>query len=552
MFKRGQAKGISANFLVFMTSVYIVLVFNYPFLSKAFLATVSLGTYSVLFLISIPVLLLSLVTLLISLFSWQYLLKPILIFLIILSSLLFYGTQSYGIIFDYGMIQNAVDTNFTEATSYLCLPAFLTIICLGFLPAMVVYTVKINWRSVPREFWQRVKLISLSVISIVTIGYCFYSNYAAVGRNHKELVKYIVPFKFIDAGYKYTFKNYFLEALPFEILDSAPYIVNSKGKHKQVFVMVVGETATASHFSYNGYAKKTNQFSSEFTVDSFSQVSSCGTATAVSVPCMFSLLTKKTFDKRRASNQQNILDLAKLAGVDVLWIDNDSGCKGVCQRVITIEEATTKTDPLCDGDYCFDEILVRDLKQKLTQLTHDTTLIVLHMIGSHGPTYYRRYPEAQKLFIPDCPRSDIQNCSHEELTNSYDNTIAYTDFVLAKVIGELQKVGDSENIDTAMLYISDHGESLGEKGVYLHGLPYAFAPKEQTHVPMLYWKDSGTICEQKVLTKHFSHDNIAHTVLGQLNVKTTVYQEDKDILLECRVSHSYAELNGTNNTLISD
>lgn len=550
---------LSANVFILLICVYIVGVFNFPFFSKAFKAIVSLDTYNLLFLFSVPFLLLSLVTIIISLFSWKYTIKPLAIFLVMLSAVIFYGTQNYGIIFDYGMIQNTLETDYSEAMSYLNIQSVLTILILGVIPSIFIASCSITWQPATKELLQRSKIISVSVVTFFVIAASFYSNYASVGRNNRELVKYIVPFKFIDAGYKYARNNYFTAPLIFKVLDSEPQISLLPSSNKQVFVLVVGETASAGHFSYNGYDKPTNQYSAKFNIKSFRKMSSCGTATAVSVPCMFSLLNQDDFDKRQASSQQNILDLAQLAGVDVLWIDNDSGCKGVCNRVPTIKVSTDSSDPLCDGDYCFDEVLVRGLKTKLNNLSNKSTLIVLHMIGSHGPTYYRRYPKSHQVFMPDCARSDIQNCSKAALTNTYDNTIAYTDFVLSEIITELNALSEKNNINTSMLYISDHGESLGENGIYLHGLPYSFAPEEQTHVPMLYWENNvrqtnaQTVyqqniqqrklqnCQNSLLTKPFSHDNISHTVLGRLTIETTQYQAAQDIFSTCQALEKYVK-----------
>ncbi len=194
----------------------------------------------------------------------------------------------------------------------------------------------------------------------------------------------------------------------------------------------------------------------------------------------FSRLNKSSYDKRIAIAQQNAIDMIHLAGADVLWVSNNTGsCKGVCARVKTKKIPTDKINPLCDGDVCLDEVLIGELSQKLISLTHENTLIILHMIGSHGPTYYKRYPSSQRIFTPDCQRSDIQNCTHEELVNTYDNTIAYTDYVLSRIITELVVISESQDVKTSMIYVSDHGESLGESGVYLHGLPYAFALKNK-------------------------------------------------------------------------
>jgi lipid A ethanolaminephosphotransferase len=162
------------------------------------------------------------------------------------------------------------------------------------------------------------------------------------------------------------------------------------------------------------------------------------------------------------------------------------------------------------------------------------------MIGSHGPTYFRRYPKEHRLFTPDCQRSDIQNCSDTELVNTYDNTIAYTDFVLNNIIGGLSQIASDNGLSASMLYVSDHGESLGEKGIYLHGLPYIFAPKEQTHIPMLYWQSdelsaTQSECLVNIASKPASHDNLFDTLLGLLQVNSVLYNPNLDLLSPCKL-----------------
>jgi lipid A ethanolaminephosphotransferase len=310
--------------------------------------------------------------------------------------------------------------------------------------------------------------------------------------------------------------------------------------------MVLGETARAQSFSLNGYNKPTNQFTDKQGVVSFSNMHSCGTATAVSVPCMFSRLDKDNYDKRIATSQQNALDLIHLAGADVLWISNNNGsCKGVCTRVKNLQVDISKTNPLCDGEFCFDEALLEPLRKKLNNLTHENTLIVLHMIGSHGPTYFKRYPIEKRVFSPDCQRSDIQNCSEEQLINTYDNTIAYTDFVLSKVITKLSELAETDDVETSLLYVSDHGESLGESGIYLHGLPYTFAPEAQTHVPMVYWNDQmqtdfNLACLGAFANEYITHDNIFDTLLSIMSVRSTVYKAASDPFIQCKSQSAIA------------
>lgn len=530
---------LTTNKLLLITCSYITIVFNFPFLNRALIAITALDDYNLLFLISLPIFLFSLIVFIQALFSFKWLVKPILIVTVSCSALIFYATITYGIVFDYGMVQNTVETDPAEAISYVNSYAVVFFLIFGAIPSWLIYSTQLTYQPFFKELLSRLKIISLSVLVVVLIAIVFYSNYAAVGRNNKALLSYVVPYKMIDASYKFIRNHYFYPPLKFQVLDASPTIVRETSK-KYVTVMVVGETARAQNFSLNGYEKLTNAYTEKLGVVSFSDVSSCGTATAVSVPCMFSRLNKGNYNKRVAIAQQNVVDIVHLAGADVLWISNNNGsCKGVCTRVKSIQIPTDKSNPLCDGEYCFDEALLQPLKTKLNNLTHENTLIVLHMIGSHGPTYFKRYPKDKRVFLPDCQRSDIQNCSQEELINSYDNTIAYTDLVLSKIITEMSVLADEQSIGTSVLYISDHGESLGEKGAYLHGLPYAFAPSEQTHVPMIYWADNYQMdvnlsCLEHMSNKPLSHDNFFDTLLSMMSVKSTVYESGNDAFITCK------------------
>lgn len=544
-FNSFKSKNLTTNQLLLLTCCYITLVLNLPFLMKAVYAIKLVDDYNMLFLLSLPLLLFSLSLTFQSFFAFRWITKPVLIFAILCSSLIFYCTITYGIVFDYGMIQNTVETDYAEAFSYINIYAILFFLVFGILPSLCIYHANLTYKSFFYELISRLKLMSLALGFTVLIACFFYSNYAAVGRNNKDLISYIIPYKMLDASVKFIHKQYFYPPLNFKVLDTAPSIVRDS-QRKHVTVLVLGETARAQSFSLNGYEKPTNQFTNQQNVVSFSNVSSCGTATAVSVPCLFSRLNKEDYDKRTAASQQNVVDLIHLAGADVLWISNNNGsCKGVCIRVKSQQIPTDNGNPLCDGEYCYDEALLQPLQFKLDNLISENTLIVLHMIGSHGPTYFKRYPENKRIFMPDCRRSDIQNCTDDQLGNTYDNTIAYTDYVLSQVINKLEQVSDKLNVESSLLYISDHGESLGESGVYLHGLPYAFAPKEQTHVPMIFWADPmqtdfNLACLNQSQDINISHDNIFDTLLSIMSVKTKAYRIDNDAFRHCKSKSSIA------------
>jgi lipid A ethanolaminephosphotransferase len=539
-FSANFIRNVTANKAIVAICCYFVVVFNLFFLFKTYDAVLLLDNYNLFFLLSIPVLLLNILIIFFSIFSVKYLLKPVLIFFTLLSAVIAYATFSYGIFFDYGMIENIIETSTAEAVSYLNFNAILIVTALSVLPIIYLYTTKIHYNTYKAELIQRFKLVSLSTLSLFFIAFFFYADYASVGRNNRELTSYITPLKSVVSSYKFIRNNYFNDPIEFKILDKTPILLTENEESKRVILMVVGETARAENFSLNGYDKPTNQFTRDYDPISFKYMSSCGTATAVSVPCMFSALGRNKYEKQIANNQQNLLDIVKLANVDVLWLDNNEGCKGACNRVTTINMDKSETNKLCDGDYCFDEILLTPLKDKLANLTHQTTLIVLHLIGSHGPTYYRRYPKNFSNFLPDCKRSDIQNCTQEEIINTYDNTIAYSDYVLSQMIEELSMLDKKGNIEASMLYVSDHGESLGEKGLYLHGFPYALAPSQQTHIPMLFWTNTKNQishnCVNNLSSNQFTHDNIFHSVLGLTEVKSKAYNPELDIFHQCNTS----------------
>ena len=523
---------VSYSQFVWLVSLYLVIAFNGLFLFNTLEAASKPEHVNWLFIASVPFFLLALMAMVLSWLSLITFVKPVLLTSIVVSSLLFYATLNYGVIFDKSMLQNILETNSGEAFSYLNVQVIAFITVLGVLPAYLFCRFKIvgNFRIRLKSF---AFLNVTAFIAVAVIAVPFYKDYSSVGRNNRQLTSYITPFAFYTAGYKYLRDNYFYPPLPFKVLDKTPYLLAKQ--QSSLTIMVVGETARAANFSLQGYDKPTNQYTPKLGVKYFSDVSSCGTATAISVPCMFSRLDRNHYDSRIAQSQENALDIIQRSGVEVTWIDNNSSCKGVCARVNSQTVEPTKSNPLCDGRYCFDEVLVEALAAKLAKSHAKHQLIVLHMIGSHGPTYYRRYPEKDSKFLPDCPRSDIQNCSTEQLTNTYDNTIAYTDLVLSKLIKLLQ---NSQADDKALLYVSDHGESLGEKGLYLHGFPYALAPKEQTHVPMLFWSNKladtrFNQCIEQQRNHAFSHDNIFDTLLGLTHIQSTEYRPEQDIFNTC-------------------
>ncbi|HEU5162114.1 MAG TPA: sulfatase-like hydrolase/transferase, partial [Thermoanaerobaculia bacterium] len=298
-----------------------------------------------------------------------------------------------------------------------------------------------------------------------------------------------------------------------------------------LFVIVVGEKARAAEFWLDGYNRETNPDLRQDKVINFPHVDACATSTADSLPCMFSSFAKSDFDAEKGRRYESLLDVVQHAGMRVIWRDNNSGCKHVCDGVVTQLLDKEQIAGVCQGGECFDEVLLEGWDELAAG--DDNLLVVLHQKGSHGPAYYKRYPKEFERFTPACKSEDFDQCTQEEIRNAYDNSILYTDHVLGQVIARLAA---SRDRDTAMLYVSDHGESLGENGLYLHGLPMAIAPDTQKHVPMVLWMSPGFASRFEIdaeeltarASRPYSHDNLFHSVLGILDIRTRVYDPALD------------------------
>ncbi len=469
---------------------------------------------------------------------WGRAIKWLAGFAIISAAILGYFSLYLGIQFDKTMVTNIMQTHTSEAFELMTFPMFFWVLLLGIAPAAFLITLRMH----PRVRWVQALAktagVWLLLAAVVAASILLqYSKYAAAGRNKAITFHTIAPANFVAAtvGQAYA-------------LRASAVVREKRGTDAQqsyklpkprLIVFVVGETARAQNFGLNGYARDNTPRMRDAGVLYFKDTESCGTATAVSLPCMFSGLTRDEFSLSKAQSIETVIDVALHAGVRVIWRDNDGGCKGVCGSS-EYRDITKSSDPrFCSSEgECIDDILLDGLKDDLSALTGDT-LLILHVKGSHGPAYYKRYPPAFEKFTPACKTNNLPSCTQEQLINAYDNTILYTDHILGEVV-ELLK-GFSDRYATAMLYASDHGESLGENGLYLHGLPYSVAPKEQTRVPMLAWLspqygqfekwNSACLAAQTKIQR--SHDNIYSTILGLLEIETTEYKSSLDIFAAC-------------------
>ncbi|MFM5623018.1 phosphoethanolamine transferase [Aeromonas veronii] len=521
--------------------LFFALVLNWPIFLHFYTVLSALTHVKAGFVISIPLVLIAALNAVFIPFTFRFVLKPFFTVLILTGSIVSYAMLKYGVIFDAGMIQNIVETNSGEAGAYLNGSVALWFLLTGLLPVLVLWSLRIRY---PARWYQGLALragaLAISLLFIGGVASLYYQDYASVGRNNKSLAKEIVPANYVHGLYKYGWDVLFATPIPYQQLGTDARVV-ARGSKPTLMFLVVGETARSQNYSLNGYGKATNSFTAkEQGVVSFKDVRSCGTATAVSVPCMFSNLTRRGYDDQLASSRDGLLDVLQHAGVSVLWKENDGGCKGVCRNVPTIEILPKSYPALCQGESCYDEVLLEGLDQQIAGMKGNK-LVAFHLMGSHGPTYFRRYPASERVFMPDCPRSDIENCSNEELVNTYDNTIRYTDKVVGLLIDKLKSL--ESQYDVGLVYLSDHGESLGAMGLYLHGTPYKFAPDDQTRVPLLTWfspqlqadrqLDMGCLAAE-ASSQRFSHDNLFHSMLGIMDVQTRVYDNKLDLFKPCR------------------
>jgi len=483
-----------------------------------------------------------------ALFAWRWTLKPALALMLLSAAAGAYFMLSYGVVIERTMMVNVLLTDTREARELLSWRMAGALAVLGLLPVALLWRARIAWPTGRRQLRSNaLTLVAALALAVVAMGLSF-QDLSATMRNHTQLRYLINP---LNSFYAIaTLGNQPIQrngAAVLPIGQDAHLTPLPAGAKPPLVLLVVGETARADHQGLNGYARDTTPELAARGVVSLRNAWSCGTNTAASVPCMFSPLGREAFNAR-PDNTEGLADVLQRAGYAVLWLDNQAGgCKGVCDRVPTVDDRALQTPGLCDAEgECLDEVMLNGLDERIAQLPPERrargVVVFMHQMGSHGPAYYKRSPKAFKKFEPECTTNALQQCSREQVVNAYDNTIVYTDHVLASNIDWLK--AHEAQWSPALMYLSDHGESLGENNLYLHGLPYRFAPDVQKHIPWMFWlspqfqQESGISlkCLAKLRDEPVSQDNYFHTVLGLLGVRTTVYDPRRDMGVMCQAA----------------
>lgn len=523
--------GIRATTLIIIVSLFLMAFGNRAFFNNVY-ATYADGSHTLLYLASLYLSFSALTVIILSVLTIR-LIKPVLIILLITSSLAAYFMDSYNVFIDSTMVDNIARTDSGESLDLLSLKLFIYVTLLGLLPSWWIWRTRIQAQKLGSSLVSRAQLSALAfaliLLNVLSLG-SFYTSFI---REHKQLRYYLNPASYLYASAQFVREKVHGSQLDFTqiAMDAA---IPGADAHRELIIFVVGEAARADRFSLNGYARQTNPDLEHENVISLRDFWSCGTSTAVSVPCMFSVYRHDEFDHERGLATENLLDITYRTGVNTLWIDNNSDSKGVAVRIPYLSYRSPDVNPVCDVE-CRDIGMLSMVQQYIDEHPQGDILIVLHQIGNHGPAYYKRYPKSFERFLPVCESNQLEECTQEQIRNTYDNAILYTDHFLASIIELLKR--NNQGFESALVYTSDHGESLGEHGIYLHGLPYYLASEEQKHVPTIFWFndfisaheiDVSDLTQRK--DQRFSHDNIFHTLLGLLEIRTESYDPSLDIL----------------------
>ena len=524
---------INLNYLIIIIALYLVATANFGFFAQV-LSIYPFGN-NVGFMVSITGLLFGLMWLLFQLFCYRPIAKPVLIAMVMTAAVCGYFTDAYGTIFDTNMLINSIQTDQGEAMGLMSLSFFIRVFLLGVIPAVIIAKIRIKRVPLRRALWQKALTLTSSIALMAVCLLPFGDQYATFFRQHKMVRSYANPitpiYSVIKLGTDYIDELRRPDTLTLHATDAkriTPTAGTSAAKPK-LMVFVVGETVRADHIALNGYKRDTTPLlASQPNIYSFRNATSCGTSTAYSVPCMFSYANRENYDYNTADYNENVLDTLNKQGVKVVWRDNNSSSKGVANRVTFEDFKTPDVNPNCDEE-CrdigmldgFDTLVKSDTGVTADGSAKDT-LILLHQMGNHGPAYYKRYPKEFEEYKPVCMTNELAKCDDQSVINAYDNAIRYTDYFLNNVINTLKKY--EQDYDVVMVYISDHGESLGENNIYLHGMPYAIAPDAQKQVPVIIWSPTSNNIDKSSListiNQPVSHDFITPTLLNFFGITT--------------------------------
>lgn len=497
-----MSKKIKLSTFVLFASLINLVLYQFPFFKFVLANSNTKSTSGIILLISLIVaaLILNAFVFYIGIYLLRSIGKWLLAIFFNISAIAVYFINSYGVILDRSMIGNVFNTDYEEATSFFSFGLLLYVVFLGLLPSFFIFKFEII-RPKLKTFLMH------SVLTLIFLGFIVFSNstnWLWIDKNSKTLGGLVMPWSYVvntSRYYSHINKKNKKEIL----LPNA----TAKNDEKSVVVLVIGESARSENFSLYGYNKNTNPLLSQIQNLKHFKAESCATYTTAGVKCIL--------EHKNTSKLYEILpNYLFRNNIEVIWKSTNWGEPTVNINNFRNKETLREN---CEGSNCnYDEILIKDLKEEILQSQKNKILIVLHTSTSHGPTYFKKYPKKFEKFTPVCKSVELANCTEQELINAYDNTILYTDYILATLIDELKQITEYKS---SMIFISDHGESLGENNLYMHGIPASLAPKEQLEIPFIVWSSDGS---KKLKEKQeYSQHNIFHSVLNFLDIDSPIY-----------------------------
>lgn len=448
----------------------------------------------------------------------QSLVKPICMLIVCGNAAALYFSETYHVVLDRTMMGNVFNTNFQEASELFHPKLFVYIFVYAVLPCLLL--ARLNIQKV--RFYKR--FIYLCMVLFFGLGWGFANakTWLWIDKNASKLGGMIMPWSYVGNSIRWYHGNYFRASRQVTLLPEA----HLNGSGKTIVILVIGESARAKNFSLYGYQRQTNPLLAKAGVVALPEATACSTYTTASLECMLSHLGSST---SLMTLYEPLPSYLQRYGVNVIWRTDNWG-----EPILKINHYQRAGDirKTCQDENCnYDEVLLHNLNLDLQNSTQDKTFVALHQHGSHGPSYFKNYPSKFMVFKPVCSSVDLQKCTNEELVNAYDNTVLYTDYFLYRVIELLKTIQQP----TVMLYVSDHGESLGEFGLYLHGTPFSIAPDVQKKVPFIVWM-SDEFKKQKGIGNNdigkgssYSQDNVFHSVMGALGMRSEIYNKHLDI-----------------------
>lgn len=446
------------------------------------------------------------------------LLKPVCMLIAVCNALALYFVDTYAVVLDRTMMGNVFNTNFAEASSFFHPKLVVYLLVLGVLPCWLLSRVRIKRVGVLR------KIIFLIVVFLIGAGWLYANakSWLWIDKHASRLGGMIMPWSYV-VNVSRHYANYLASSKEETLLPAAQFATNEK----TIVFLVIGESARAQNFSLYGYRRLTNPLLAKAGVVALPRSQACATYTTASLLCILSHSDSAGQFSRSYEPLPNYL---QRHGIDVIWRSNNWGEPKL--KVQTYQHAQDLRRE-CQGDTCgYDDVLLHALEERIRSSTKEKIFVVLHQSGSHGPSYYNKYPKQFEVFKPVCKSVELHQCTNEELVNAYDNTILYTDHFLHRTIGLLKTFPKAA---TMMMYISDHGESLGEYGLYLHGTPYSIAPDVQKDIPFVIWMSDefkrarGISTTQLIQHQSYSQDYVFHSVMGAFDMQSAIHNRQLDL-----------------------